>query len=253
MTKSAAAAASALPLFYQTPVALDKKIHAEMGLTTKMNFDFAAKVNAVPVTMIELPDAMQFYPIAFSAAQPATPLAILGLRANENLFVNDKGEWLNGTYVPAYIRRYPFIFASNDTGDRLTLCVDDAKGILVKGKENRLFEQDGEPTTLTQNALEFCRSYQAAADQTQAFANALEESGILIDRHAEVRQQDGTSLTLSGFRQVDEKKYYSLPDATILQWHKNGWTRFIYAHLLSTGNWQRLFGLMETRTGGKKK
>ena len=251
--KSAPAAnAAAMPLFYNKPVALDKTAHANSSLANDLSFAFASKVNAVPVTMIELPDAMQFYPIAFSAAAPATPLAILGLRDNENLFVNEKGEWLANTYIPAYIRRYPFIFARNDAGDRLTLCIDDAKGVLKKSEENRLFDAKGEPSALTNNALEFCRSYQAAAEQTEMFSKALEESGILIDRHAEIRLQNGTSTTLAGFRQVDEKKYYELNEATIMQWHKNRWTRFIYAHLFSTGNWQRLFAMTEARAAVKQ-
>lgn len=254
MTKKTATAkndenqtASGLPLFYKKPVALDKTAHAGVSLTQKLSFEFASKVNAVPVTMIELPNIMQFYPVAFSASAPATPLAIMGLRDNENLFVNSKGEWLENTYIPAYIRRYPFIFAKNETGDRLTLCIDDTDHILEKGSKNMLFTKEGELTDLTHNALEFCRSYQAAAEQTEEFSRALEETGILIDRHAEVRMNDGKVMTLSGFRQVDEKKYYELPEDMILDWHNKRWTRFVYAHLFSIGNWQRLFSMMETR------
>jgi hypothetical protein len=236
-----------LPLFYKSPVALDKQVHAKTSLTDKLSFSFASKVNAVPVTMVELPNIMQFYPIAFSAESPATPLAILGLRDNENLFVDEKGAWAENTYIPAYIRRYPFIFAKDDAGDRLTLCIDSADGILEKGTKNSLFTPEGELTDLTKNALEFCRSYQAAAEQTQAFSEALAKSDILIDRHAEARLNDGSVITLSGFRQIDENKYYDLPKDTIQEWHDKRWSGFIYAHLLSIGNWQRLFQLLETR------
>lgn len=244
-------APSGLPLFYKKPVALDKNVHAGMALATNLTFDFASKVNAVPVTMIELPNIMQFYPVAFSASAPATPLAIMGLRDQENLFTDAKGNWTPNTYIPAYIRRYPFIFAKNDNGDRLTLCIDDTDGILKKSKENQLFDASGEPTDMTKNALEFCRSYQIAAEQTLEFSAALEESGILIDRHAEIRMNDGRTMTLTGFRQIDEKKYYDLPEATVKLWHDKRWTRFVYAHLFSVGNWQRLFQMMEARMGTK--
>jgi len=245
--KSSLSAANGLPLFYQKPVALDKELHAKMSLAGKMSFAFAAKVNAVPVTMIELPNIMQFYPIAFSSTAPATPLAILGLRDQENLFVNENGEWLPNTYIPAYIRRYPFIFAKNDTGERLTLCVDDTKDTLVRGSANQLFTAEGELTDLTKNALEFCKSYQAAAEQTEAFSTALEQANILIDRHAEVRMNDSSVITLTGFRQVDEQKYHALPKETVLDWHQRNWTGFVYAHLLSVGNWQKLFQLMDKK------
>ena len=236
-----------LPLFYKNPVMLDKQVHANTSLTNKLSFAFASKVNAVPVSIVELPNVMQFYPIAFSSQAPATPLAILGLRENENLFVDDKGNWLENTYVPAYIRRYPFIFAADETGEKLTLCVDDSEGILEKNTQNPLFAPDGELTDLTKNALEFCRSYQGAAEQTQGFSEAIEKSGILLERHAEARLNNGEVITLSGFRQVDENKFYELPKETILEWHDKRWSGFIYAHLLSIGNWQRLFQLLEKR------
>lgn len=236
-----------LPLFYKNPVMLDKKFHADLSLTDKMSFAFAGKVNAVPVSIVELPNVMQFYPIAFSAQAPATPLAILGLRDNENLFVDENGVWAENTYIPAYIRRYPFIFSADESNERLTLCIDHVEGLLEKNDKNLLFTKDGELTDLTTNALEFCRSYQAAAEQTQGFSEAIEQSGILIDRHAEARLNSGEVITLSGFRQIDENKFYELPTATIQDWHEKRWTGFIYAHLLSIGNWQRLFQLLEKR------
>lgn len=242
---------SALPLFYKNPVMLDKQLHAGLSLADNLSFSFAGKVNAVPVSMIELPNIMQFYPIAFSPSAPATPLAILGLRDNENLFVDENGKWLENTYVPAYIRRYPFIFASDESGERLTLCIDNADGLLEKGDKNPLFTPEGDLSELTKNALEFCRSYQAAATQTQGFSEAIEKSGILIDRHAEARLNNGEVITLSGFRQIDENKYYELSADTIKEWHEKRWTGFIYAHLLSVGNWQRLFQLLEKRLADK--
>lgn len=243
----ASSASTNLPLFYKNPVMLDRQVHAGLSLTDKMSFAFASKVNAVPVSMVELPNIMQFYPIAFSAQAPATPLAILGLRDNENLFVDENGVWAENTYIPAYIRRYPFIFAKDESGEQLTLCIDNTDDVLVKNDKHPLFTPEGELTDLTKNALEFCRSYQGAAEQTQGFSEAIEKSGILIDRHAEARLNDGNVITLSGFRQVDENKYYELSKETIAEWHDKRWNGFIYAHLLSIGNWQRLFQMMEKR------
>lgn len=251
--KEQAVNSTALPLFYQKPTALDKKLHNGFSLSDKLDFSFASKVNAVPINLIELPNIMQTYPVAFSSTNPSTPLAILGLKDGENLFVNDKGEWLTNTYIPAYVRRYPFIFSQDNKGEKLTLCVDDAKGILVKNKKRPFFDKDDQPTDMVKSALEFCKSYQVASTQTMEFAQAIEKSGILEDRHAEIKTNDGKVLSLSGFRQINERSLKTLDDATILKWHKNYWMRFIYAHLLSTGNWQKLFRLMEQKEGIKPK
>ena len=86
---------------------------------------------------------------------------MLGLRGQQNLFVESDGQWREGSYVPAYVRRYPFIFLENEARSEWTLCVDEAAPQLVEGRENPLFDDDGKPTALTRSALEFCRDYQA--------------------------------------------------------------------------------------------
>lgn len=240
--------ASPNPLFYQNPVALDKTAHRDFSVAPQIGFGFTAHVNAVPVTLIELPQIMQFYPIAFSSTAPASPLAILGLRDNENLFVNENGQWLDNTYVPAYIRRYPFIFGKDiEHSEQLTLCIDAQDAILQKGTHNPLFNANGELTDVTQNALNFCRSYQAAAEHTLEFSNALEQSGILIDRHAEIRLNEQKTITLSGFRQIDETAFKALGKDIIGEWHEKNWLSAVYAHIFSDNNWQRLFQLMDQR------
>lgn len=240
--------AQSLPLFYSKPVAVDKKAHAAVSVTQDLGFAFAANVNAVPITLVEFADVVGHYPIVFSATSPATPLAILGLRQNENLFVDKKGQWRAGAYIPAYVRRYPFIFARNDEGDRLTLCIDDSKKILTKSKANPLFTPSGEATDLTQNALEFCRSYQAAADQTQAFCAVVEAADLLVTRHAEVRLPDQTAMTLTGFRQIDEEKLAACDADTIALWHKKNMLPALYAAAFSKANWQRLYAVMSSQS-----
>lgn len=247
MAKSTAEKTSQLPLLYQQPIVLDKRLHNKVSLRQDWNYSFAAKINAVPVNLIELPEAMRFYPIAFTANEQATPLAILGLRDNENLFVNANGKWQDDTYIPAYVRRYPFIFSTRPDNDNLTLCIDDANGILQNDKSNALFNDDGTPGTATERALEFCKSYQAASDQTEQFAKALQASGVLVDRRASVQMPDGQALNLAGFRQIDQEKYYNLPAETLQEWHKNSWTASVYAHLFSTANWCDLVKMMQQR------
>ena len=183
---SAPNAASSMPLFYTAPVPLDSKVHAKLALKKDFGLDYTAKVNAVPVNLIELPQICHAYPIAFSPDENATPVAILGMRDNENLFVNSKGKWEEDLYIPAYIRRYPFIFSEMPGSDQLSLCIDLDKSVTEEGGEQLFFEEDGKPTILAQNALEFCKSYHAAAQHTVEFGRALHQSGILVERQAEL-------------------------------------------------------------------
>ena len=231
--------ATKMPLFYSKPTPLDPANHGKFGLKRNFDLSFAAGVNAVPLNMIELPQACHHYPIAFSPDEHATPVALLGVRDNENLFVNDKGEWDKDVYVPAYVRRYPFIFSEVPGQDKLTLCVDMNERIINEKAEQKFFDGT-QPSQLSQNALEFCKSYHAAAKQTFAFGQALAKSGLLVERVADVNIGSGKRISFSGFKIIDEQKLADMKDSDFLEWRKNGWLPFLYAHLFSGAQWQNL-------------
>jgi hypothetical protein len=239
--------AGPMPLFYKNPTPLDAKTHAKMALKKNFGLGFTKGVNAVPVNLIELPQICHYYPIAFSPDATGTPVAIMGLRDNENLFLKDNGEWEEDTYIPAYIRRYPFIFSEMPNNDQLSLCVDMDPSITEANGEQKFFAEDGKPSTLSQNALEFCKSYHAAAQHTIEFGKALAAAGVLVDRQAEIAIGPGKKINFSGFRIIDETKLADLDDQTFLEWRKKSWLPFIYAHLFSGAQWQRLTRLLNKR------
>ncbi len=240
------------PLFYKNPTPLDANRHGKLGLKKNFGLGFTRDVNAVPINLIEMPQVCHFYPIAFSPDENATPVAILGLRDNENLYLNDKNEWMSDSYIPAYIRRYPFIFSEMPDSDQLTLCVDADNSTVEEGGDQLFFEADGQPTTLAKNALEFCKSYHAAARQTIEFSRALQDSGLLVTRQAEISIQSGRKINFSGFRIIDEKKLAEMDDRTFLEWRNKGWLPFIYAHLFSGIQWQTLTRLLNERVRTKE-
>lgn len=242
--------AQGMPLFYSNPLPLDSKKHLDWGLKKDFGLGFTKGVNAVPINLIEFPQICHFYPIAFSPDETATPVAILGLRDNENLFIDDKGHWRANSYVPAYIRRYPFIFSEMPNTDQLTLCVD-ANDEIVSQKsdkeEMKFFEEDGKPSALAQNALEFCKSYHAAAQQTVDFGKALNDNGLLIERSAEIKTPDNKTINFAGFRIIDEEKLAKLDDKVFLEFRKKSWLPFLYAHLFSGAQWQNLTQLLQQK------
>jgi len=237
----------ALPLFYSDPQPLDKKKHTDLALKKNFGLGFTRDVNAVPINMVEMPQVCQFYPIAFSPDENATPVAILGVRDQENLFVDHEGKWLENAYIPAYIRRYPFIFSEIPGTDQLTLCIDLNDNVTEQGGEQKFFDKDENPTDLANNALEFCKSYHGAAQQTLEFSNALQESGLLMSYEAKIEAGQNQRIRYSGFRVIDEKKLAELDDKTFLEWRKKGWLPFLYAHLFSGAQWQRLTRLVNER------
>jgi hypothetical protein len=241
-------ATGTLPLFYTNPMPLDAKAHANLSLKKNFGFAFTEGVNAVPVNLIEMPQICHFYPIAFGPDENATPVAILGLRDNENLFFEPKsGRWEEATYIPAYIRRYPFIFSEMPDKEQLSLCIDMNDTVTEKSDTQPFFNPDGKPSQLSTNALEFCKSYHAAAQQTLEFSKALAKSGLLVQREAQINVTGNRRINFSGFRIIDEQKLAQMDDKTFLEWRTKGWLPFIYAHLFSGAQWQRLTYLLNQR------
>lgn len=236
-----------MPLFYTNPVPLDARRHANLALKPAFGLEFTKTVNAVPINMIEMPQICHFYPIAFSPDANATPVALVGLRDNENLFVNGKGEWEPEAYIPAYIRRYPFIFSEIPDSDQLTLCIDLNDTVTEEGGEQKFFDAEGKGTALAQNALEFCKSYHAAAQQTVEFSKMLADSDMLVERRAEVNVIGNRRISFSGFKIIDEQKLAQLDDKTFLEWRQKGYLPFLYAHLFSGAQWQRLTRMLNER------
>jgi len=236
-----------LPLFYKNPVLLDGQKHQEISLIKNIDLGFTSKTNAVPVNLIELPQVAHFYPIAFSNDGQATPVAILGVRNDENLFVDDKGGWQKDVYIPSYIRRYPFILTEVNDGESLSLCIDEVDGVVSKDNDNPLFDGDNKPTELANNAMEFCKSYHAASQQTLEFSKALADSGLLVERTAELVVTGDQKVNFSGFAIIDEEKFNKLDDKTFNEWRAKGWIGAIYAHLFSGFHWNSITKLLNER------
>lgn len=235
-----------LPLFYSNPMPLDASNHGSLALKKDFGFGFTKGVNAVPINLIEMPQICHSYPIAFSPDGNATPVAILGLRDNENLFLKNDNTWEQDVYIPAYIRRYPFIFSEMPESEQLTLCVDQRDDLFEENGEQRFFTDDKKPSDLANNALEFCKSYHAAAQQTVGFSQTLVELDLLMEREAQIDVAGQRRINFSGFHIIDEAKLVDLPDEAFIALRKQGFLPFIYAHLFSGAQWQRLSALLNS-------
>jgi hypothetical protein len=240
-----AAPQAALPVFYRQPELLSSDRYERKSLTAGLDHRFAQDTNAVPLNGVELEFAQRHYPIVFSDEATPFPVAILGLRAAQNQFLGASGIWHEGAYVPAYVRRYPFIFMTGPDQKQFALCVDAASGLIADDDSNPFF-RDGQPTDLTKNALAFCTSFQAEHEKTRAFAAALAEHKLFESRTASIALGDGQNLVFGPFRAIDGAKLAALPNAVIAEWLRSGWLGWIYAHLMSAANWAALANRINT-------
>jgi hypothetical protein len=233
---------ASLPMFYATPRALDISKDSSLRISRPKHFNFAANTNAIPLLVDEFPMASAYYPIVFADGPAPVPAAIVGLRNDKNLFVDTDGQWHEGAYLPAYVRRYPFILMDDPAHKQYVLCIDEASDMFGQDGEFALFE-DGKPSSFTQGAMEFCAALRQQGDATNEFIKALQDYKLLKPQDTEVDLPDGTRLQLKGFQVIDPKKFDELPDNVYLSWRRKGWIGLVYAHLLSSHRWQYLSNL----------
>jgi hypothetical protein len=199
----------------------------------------------VPLVAAEVNVAAQTYPVVFVGEADVVPVVLLGVRDGENLFVDKDGKW-DAKYVPAFVRRYPFVFSSTDEGKTFTLCLDeDFAGVNTEGKGERLFDKDGERTQYLKNVLNFLQVYQAQFQRTQVLCKKLADLDLFEPMQAQVRLNSGQTLTLGGFKVVNRNKLKALPAETLGELAKADELEVIYAHLASLRN----FGPMVERMG----
>ena len=235
------------PLFFKNPVPLMADKHAEAGLLPDVSFEFSRNTNSVPISHAEFIEAAKHYPIVFSATAETDPVVVLGVENDSNLFVTADGKWAKDRYIPAYVRRYPFVFTS-DGADKLFLCIDEASDRFLKKakKKDIQFFDNGKQTDATNNALEFCKRFYNDQLATHAFAKKIADAGLLVDKKLTVTVKDGAKpINLSGFKIVDAEKLQNLDEKTIVEWHKNGLLSLIYLHLVSLTNFNNISKLIK--------
>jgi hypothetical protein len=235
-----AAPARPSPLFYATPEVLEASRHGKLGLKGPENFAFTAKANAIPLNMAEFAQAGVWYPIVFSGKDTISPVAVVGIRKDENLFLNASNKWQPGAYVPAYVRRHPFILTRPDVAkDQVLLCIDRASDRIVEG-EGDMFFADAKATETTTNAMDFCLNFQRQAMATEQVTGVLREHELLLTQTGTLDLPGGEVVRLTDFMIVDEKKMNALSDEAFLDLRKRGALAMAYCQMMSMNNWGRL-------------
>lgn len=224
-------------LIYETAVPVSSGRHGKCSVEAGKDYGFSKKVNSVPLTAVEFPEAAGEYAIVFAASgDEVVPVVVLGARQNENLFVDADNGWA-AKYIPAFVRRYPFVFSSSDDNQTFTLCVDEAyPGLNYLGKGRALFDEEGKATPYVDNVLKFLQEYRAQFLRTQAFCRKLKELELLEPMHAQFTLTTGEKMSLNGFSVVDRAKLKALAPEKLAELAQTDELELVYLHLQSMRN-----------------
>lgn len=221
-------------LIYERAVPVSPQRHKDLSIKQGTSLAYAKAVNSVPLMVAEFSNAAADHAVVFSGqGDDVVPVVLLGVRDDENLFVGPEGQWL-GHYVPAFLRRYPFVFSSSDDGKNFTLCVDETfEGANREGRGERLFDEAGERTQYLQSVLGFLQAYQVQFQRTLAFTRRLVELNLLEPMQARFNMRDGRTLTLGGFQAVNRERLKGLSGAQLSALNAADELELIYTHLQS--------------------
>ena len=233
-----------LPLFFNDLMPLNSQDHAKYRTRSIDSATWLSDAHAIPLTVDEFVQAQRSCPIVFSSGDNPLPLALMGLNEGVNTFVDDKGKVTEPVYLPAYVRRYPFMLARlQQDSTELSLMFDptsDAVGEFDEGE--LLFDDAGQPSEATKRILEFCEHFEQAAQRTQSFLEELKSNDLLMDGEVAIQQEGREQpFVYRGFKMVDQEKLRDVSTEKLAEWHKNGLLVLINAHIFSLDLMRNIF------------
>lgn len=235
-----------LPLFYKDLMPLNTRDHSSWRTKSIDTAEFFKDAHAIPLTVDEFVEAQRDLPIVFSSGEDPLPLALMGLNEGVNTYVNDQGKIDDPVYLPAYIRRYPFMLARlSPEAEELSLCFDpssDAVGGYSEGEA--LFGSDGQASDNTKRILEFCESFEQAGQRTKAFVDELKKHDLLMEGEIAIARNDNPDqpYVYRGFQMINAEKLREVDAAQLEIWNKNGFLMICHAHMFSLDQMRKIFG-----------
>jgi len=242
---ASAAPTQNLPLLYNALEPLNATQHSKMKVRPILRMPQVARTHAIPVTVDEFTLVQRHYPIVFSVGDNPIPIALMGLNENVNVFLDDEGRPLEKhVYIPAYIRRYPFMLARlRPDSDELSLCFDATANAVGDFEEGQPLFDDDQPSEATKAILQFCEQFEAAGQRTGAFMEELNKMDMLMDGEVAIQPEGFEQpFVYRGFRMVDEEKLRNLRGDELRKLGQNGILPLIYAHLFSLTEMREVFG-----------
>lgn len=245
--------AQGLPLFYNDLQPLSSDLHADYKIRRADAAPFMANNHAVPLTVEEFPLVQRYMPIVFSAGDDPVPLGLMGLNEGVNVFFDGEGRLKDGEafYVPAYVRRYPYMLARlRPDAEELSLCFDPTSDTIGAFEEGEPLFADGKPTELVQQVLKFNEEFEIAGQKTGAFMKELKDLGLLMDGEVAIQPEGAEQPYIyRGFQMVDENKLNEMRGDQLRKIVQNGMLPLIYAHLFSLSLMREIFG-RQVQQGG---
>ena len=221
---------------FQKPILITSQ-NSALFLPAITDYKFAKSIAFLPIGASEMVEAQKCYPIFFvKDSEGIVPLVAMGVREDNNLFINEDGEFQKNCYIPALLRAYPFSVTKTDGYFSLVIdewCLQNYSG------EKKLFNQKGELTQEAQKIVKMVEAVYADLLQTKNTLRLLEEKGLLKNVNITI-QTTQKSYIFENMLIVDKEKTKKLDNESIVELFKKGILDIITLHIASLSNIARL-------------
>jgi len=227
-------------------VPLSKATHAQVRWRPFTDWRFAAGEGLVSLAGFEVPRAAGNFPIVFvRAGERVETIALLGVKRDENVFVDANGAWA-GDYVPASLRSRPFLIGMSAAGQSV-LCIDEASPLIggADGEGEPIFAQDGQLAPKVQKMAEFLGSVSSGLAATWKAGDALWRHNCL--EPLRVPENLAALQQFKGLYQVNETALKALPGEALAELMPLGALGIAYAQMISLQKLPLLARLAEVR------
>jgi hypothetical protein len=196
---------------------------------------------------MEFRDIQGCYPILFTK-DPNTggffAAAVLGFEANQNLFLRDD-TW-DATYVPAMVKRQPFLIATGGEGDTqapvVSLDLDHPRVSQDEGEA--LFNAGGGPTEFLNQKIALLDRLHRGLQHGKGFIDTLLQHELLEQVTLDFTFNDGSKKTLQGFYTIAEERLYQLKGDALESLNQAGYLQPVF---MAVASLSRLRDVIERR------
>jgi hypothetical protein len=221
------------------PVQLDNNTHRDLRVVTTRGAAWGDDLMTSPVFVSEFRNVQAYYPIVFQPADNGPgmqPVALLGLRFDENLFLGPHG-W-DAAYIPLAFERGPFMIGR--AGDQLMIHVDMDSPRIGLGEGEAAFLPHGATTEYLERVNTVLAAIHRGVETMPAFVAALLRHELLESFVLDIEAADGSQNRLAGFHTIHEERLAALDATAIAELHASGHLAAIYMVLASISHMRDL-------------
>jgi len=226
---------------------LKSEKHRQMRIKTGYGAALGDAVMYAMTYPMEFRDIQSCYPILFTK-DPNTggffAAALLGFNAEQNLFLRDDG-W-DAAYVPALIRRQPFLIATGGAGESkppvVSLDLDHPR--VSRDEGEALFDSGGEPSEFLKQKIALLDKLHRGLQHGSGFINTLLQHELLEQITLDIAFNDGNKKTLQGFYCIAEERLYQLKGDVLESLNQAGYLQPVF---MAVASLSRVRDLIERR------